>query len=159
MAIDEAAEKDVPELNRIIRASFRDVAERFALTPVNCPTHPSFCSEEWVRAAMGKGVRFFLLEDEGSACGCAALERAKPGVCYLERLAVLPAYRRRGHGGRLVRHVLEQARAARSGSVEIGIIAEQAELRDWYRELGFEETGRKRFEHLPFEVMFMRHPL
>jgi GNAT superfamily N-acetyltransferase len=155
MEIREALERDIPGLNRIIRGSFRDVAERFALTEENCPTHPSFCTADWLEAAFGKGVRFFVLEDDGKDCGCAALERARPEVCYLERLAMLPAYRHRGHGERLVRHVLEEARATKVERVQIGIIAAQTELRDWYLALGFEETGRKRFEHLPFEVAFM----
>ena len=153
--IREASEGDVSLLSGLIRDSFRDVAERFELTPQNCPTHPSFCSEDWVAEAMRKGVRFFLLEEGGSARGCAALERAGPETCYLERLAVLPQWRRRGYGERLVRHAMEEASSAGVGRVEIGIIADQEELRDWYAKLGFAERGRKRFEHLPFEVTFM----
>jgi ribosomal protein S18 acetylase RimI-like enzyme len=153
--IREASARDVPLLAGLIRDSFRDVGERFELTPENCPTHPSFCDEEWVGAAMRKGVRFFLLEDDGMKCGCVALEKAGPEVCYLERLAVLPERRRKGHGERLVLHVLEEARMLEASRVEIGIISDQGELKDWYRELGFEEKGRKRFEHLPFEVTFM----
>jgi len=155
MEIREALERDIPGLNRIIRGSFRDVAERFALTAENCPTHPSFCSAAWLEAALGKGLSFFILEDGESGCGCAALEIAGPQVCYLERLAVLPPYRHRGLGERLVRHVLDEARAVGAERVQIGIIAAQTELRDWYLELGFEDMGSKVFEHLPFEVAFM----
>jgi GNAT superfamily N-acetyltransferase len=155
MDIREASAGDIPLLAALIRDSFRDVAERFALTPESCPTHPSFCSDEWVDTAMGKGVRFFLLEEDGHACGCVALEKAGPDVCYLERLAVLPQCRRKGHGKSLVLHVLEEARGAGAERVEIGIIAARTELRDWYLGLGFAETGKKRLEHLPFEVAFM----
>jgi N-acetylglutamate synthase-like GNAT family acetyltransferase len=157
MDIREASSGDIPLLAALIRDSFRDVAVRFALTPENCPTHPSCCDEEWVEAAMGKGTRFFLLEDGESACGCAALEQAGPDVCYLERLAVLPAQRHKGHGKSLVGHVLEEARGAGVERVDIGIIAAQTELRDWYLGLGFAETEKKRFEHLPFEVAFMSY--
>lgn len=159
MAIREAGRGDVPLLNRLIRESFRDVAERFGLTPDNCPSHPAFGDEARVSAAMDKGTRFFLLEGEGSVRGCAALEAADARVCYLRRLAVLPACRRRGFGSLLVLHVLEQARRMGAERVEIGIIAGQPELAAWYRGLGFEETGRRRFEHLPFEVAFMRRDL
>ncbi|MEW6555252.1 MAG: GNAT family N-acetyltransferase [Actinomycetota bacterium] len=155
MCIREASEKDITELNRVIRASFHDVAERYALTLENCPTHPSFCTEQWIGEAMAAGTWFFILEDGGAVCGCAALERAEPDACYLERLAVLPERRRMGHGKSLVSHVLEEARAAGALRVEIGIIAAQDELRDWYLEQGFRETGRKSFKHLPFEVAFM----
>ncbi len=155
MEIREASERDTGDLNRIIRTSFRDVAERFELTAENCPTHPSLCTQEWLQAAVDKGIRFFILVDGENACGCAAMEYAGVNVCYLERLAVLPPYRHWGFGERLVRHVLDEARVAGTERVEMGIIAAQAELRDWYLGLGFEEMGSRVFEHLPFEVIFM----
>lgn len=153
--IREASSGDIPLLASLIRVSFRDVAERFGLTRENCPTHPSFCTDAWVRKAMEKRVRYFVLESDGSACGCAALERAGEEVCFLERLAVLPAFRRRGYGEVLVRKVMDEARAGGALRLEIGIISEQHELRDWYGKLAFVEKGRKDFEHLPFEVTFM----
>ena len=159
MDIRDAAYGDVPVLARLIRDSFRDVAERFSLTPDNCSTHPSFCTEEWVSSALDKGNRFFLARAEEGPCGCVALEEAGPDVCYLERLAVLPPYRRRGYGRMLVEHVAGEARDAGASRLEIGIIAEQEELREWYVEAGFAEMGRKRFEHLPFEVLFMAREL
>ena len=88
----------------LIRASFADVAGRFDLTPENAPTHPSNCTPEWILTAMGKGVAFLLLESPQGAVGCVAVERADREVCYLERLAVLPEYRRKGHGRELVGH-------------------------------------------------------
>ncbi len=159
MEIRNASTEDIDSLERIIRDSFRDVAERFSLTPENCPTHPSFCTEEWVEAALGKGIRFFLAECGNGPCGCVALEVASPEVCYLERLAVLPSYRRRGYGKELVEHVVREAGEGGARSLEIGIIAEQEDLREWYRKLGFIEKGRKHFEHLPFEVLFMAYRL
>ncbi|MBN2028529.1 MAG: GNAT family N-acetyltransferase [Actinobacteria bacterium] len=155
MEIREAGRVDIPILASLIRDSFRDVAERFELTPENCPTHPSFCVDEWVEKAMDRGVRYFLLELEGVASGCAALERAGDEACYLERLAVLPACRRRGCGGALVAKIEAEAKAAGAQRLEIGIISAQRDLHDWYAERGFGEKGRKSFEHLPFEVTFM----
>ena len=154
--ITDAAADDADRLADVIRRASRDVAERFGVTAENCPKHPSHCTAEWVDAAMGKGVRFYVLESDGAACGCVALEPAKPNVCYLERLAVLPEFRRRGFGAALVRHALEQAKALGAGRVEIGIIAEHTELKSWYARLGFVvEREAVTFEHLPFKVTFM----
>lgn len=153
--IKEATKEDIPLLSRLIRSSFRDVAERFHLTPQNAPKHPSNCTEEWVRTAMDKGNRYFLLEALERPCGCVALERANPQVCYLERLAVLPEVRKRGFGEILVRHAVEEVRKIGDQRLEIGIIAEQSDLRDWYIKRGFVLTHTRRFEHLPFEVAFM----
>lgn len=155
MKIREAGRADVPALASLIRDSFRDVAERFDLTAENCPTHPSLCTDEWVKKAMDKGVSYFLLEIEGSPCGCVALERAEDEVCYLERLAVLPACRRRGYGEALLNRAEGEAKAAGALRLEIGIISAQRDLRDWYAKRGFIEKGRKDFDHLPFEVAFM----
>lgn len=153
--IKEATKGDIPLLTRLIRMSFRDVAERFHLTPQNAPKHPSNCTEEWVRTAMDKGNRYFLLEALERPCGCVALERANPQVCYLERLAVLSEVRNRGFGEILVRHAVEEARKIGAQRIEIGIIAEQSDLRDWYIKRGFVLTHTRRFDHLPFEVAFM----
>ena len=159
MEIREAGWEDISALARIIRDSFRDVAERFSLTPENCPTHPSFSTEERVESALEKGNTFFIAECEEGPCGCAAMEAASPEVCYLERLAVLPPYRRRGYGKKLVEHVMGKAEEAGARSLEIGIIADHEDLRDWYAKLGFTAKGRRIFDHLPFEVLFMTYRL
>jgi len=150
-----ATHDDMDLLASLIREAFRDVAERFNLTPENCPTHPSNCTADWIRSALEKGVLYFILEGGKGPCGCVALERANSHLCYLERLGVLPAFRGQGFGKALVRHALEKAQALGAKNMEIGIISEQKELENWYNRLGFSNKGRKQFKHLPFEVTFM----
>lgn len=156
-AIERGRTEDIDILAGIIRTSFRDVAERFGLTPENCPKHPSNCTAQWVREDMDRGVVYFILESEGIAAGCVALERAEGGECYLERLAVLPDRRRRGLGRALVDHVLTQAGRLGADRVGIGIIAAQTDLKEWYRTRGFVEGETKGFAHLPFRVTFMSY--
>lgn len=139
----------------IIRRSFHDVAVRFSLTQGNCPKHPSNCTATWVESDLERGVQYFILLHKGEPVGCVGLEKADPGLCYLERLAVLPERRRQGFGSRLVRHALSQAKSSGAARVSIGIIAEQAGLKQWYAGLGFVERETKRFPHLPFRVAFM----
>jgi GNAT superfamily N-acetyltransferase len=157
--IHEAGEADVPVLARLIRDAFRDVAVRFALTPENCPKHPSNCTDAWIETDLARGVRYFMLSQAGEPVGCAGLERPNPSVCYLTRLSVLPARRRRGFGRALAEHVLTLARNGGAEKAGIGIIADQTDLARWYSGLGFVDTGTKRFEHLPFVVRFMECPL
>lgn len=146
-------------LVEIIRRSFKDVAERFHLTRDNAPRHPSNCTAEWVQKNMERGVAYFIIENEKHAVGCVALEQANSEVCYLERLSVLPDQRRRGFGKALVEHVLSEAKLLAAKRVDIGIIAEHAELKDWYERLGFIEGESKEFPHLPFRVTFMSYHL
>lgn len=154
-SIRDATQEDVPVIVDIIRNSFSEVAIRFGLTLENCPKHPSNCTSEWIAPALRKGIEYFLLETDGSACGCAALEKAQHEVFYLERLAVLPQFRERGFGKALVEHALARAAAAGAVRVEIGIITDHTELKNWYKAIGFVEIRRSRFQHLPFEVTFM----
>ncbi len=56
IVIREAGSADAEVLANIIRSAFRDVAERFSLTPENCPKHPSNYTTAWVDADLGRGV-------------------------------------------------------------------------------------------------------
>ena len=150
---------DIPTMVQIIRKAFYDVAVRFGLTEDNCPRHPSNCKPDWIEEALTKGVRYFILDSKGLSCGCVALEQAGPEVCYLERLAVLPAKQHRGYGRALVDHALDKAGVSGAHRVDIGIIAAHNELKDWYRKIGFVEQKKATFPHLPFEVLFMSKAL
>lgn len=154
-AIRHATQDDITCLATIIRQASRDVAERFGLTPENCPNHTSNCTAEWVETAFQKGIAYYILESGGTPCGCAALERVSSDVCYLERLAVLPQFRRQGFGEALVNHVCAEAKQLGIKHVEIGTIAENVELSRWYEKLGFRLKNTAQFDHLPFTVAFM----
>ena len=155
--IRAGSQKDIAVLAEIIRSSFRDVADRFGLTQENCPTHPSICTVDWVQRDMNRGVAYFILEDDGLASGCVALEPAGSKLCYLERLGVRPPRRRRGFGRALVEYVLAEAERSGAHCVSIGVIAEQTELKNWYQKIGFVEDETKEFAHLPFRVTFMSY--
>ena len=157
--IRQATFEDAETLARIIRSSFRDVAERFNLEPENAPTHPSNCQPDWVRSDLARGVSYYLLCSHGSEAGCVALEFPSPSVTYLERLGVLPEQRGRGFGAELVRHALRQARAAGASVVSVGVIAEPVELVSWSEHLGFAPTGTRCCPHLPFAVSYLERTL
>ena len=157
--IRDASSSDIPLLTILIRNSFRDVADRFNLTSENCPAHPSNCTTEWVESALKKGIKYYILERANVPCGCVALEQAQPDVFYLERLSVLPKFRRNGLGELLVNHALNEAKKLGAHRVEIGIISDQTELKAWYEKLGFSTKKESRFEHLPFMVTFMSREL
>ncbi len=151
--------QDSAALAETIRTAFRDVAGRFGLTEENCPRHPSNCRADWIEKDMDRGVTYYVLESGGRVAGSVGLERVRPGLCNLERLAVLPDQRKRSFGRALVSHVFTEARKLGCNTVRIGVIADQAELKAWYRELGFVETETRDFAHLPFRVSFMQSSL
>ncbi len=159
LTITTASRDQAGLLAVLIRQSYADVARRFGLTPQNAPTHPSACTADWIAADLGEGVSYFTAVSGNMSVGCVALKKAAPDVCYLMRLGVLPLFRRQGIGHRLTRHVCRQARRADAKEVSVGLIAAQEELAAWYRRQGFEDVDRRRFDHLPFEVLLMRHVL
>ena len=107
--IRKCTKDDLRVLEETIRKSFQNVADRFGLTPVNAPRHPSNCTADWLQKDMNRGVTFFVIENETYIVGCVALELANSEVCYLERLSVLPDHRNRGFGKALVDHVFYEA--------------------------------------------------
>ena len=153
--IREGAGGDVEALVATIRSAFGEVAGRLGLNEQNCPTHASNCTADWIEKDMGRGIRYFVLEIDGRIAGSVALEKVRPGLCNLERLAVLPECRGRGFGKALVEHVLAEAVATGCRDIRIGIIASEAGLKAWYGRLGFIETETRDFAQLPFRVTFM----
>ncbi|MDJ0810443.1 MAG: GNAT family N-acetyltransferase [Desulfobacterales bacterium] len=143
----------------LIRQSYADVARRFAITPQSAPAHPSACTADWIRSDRLEGVRYVVAACGDMLVGCAALKAATAETFYLMRLAVLPLFRRQGIGRRLAQHVCRQARRAGAAEMSVGLIAAQEELAAWYGRLGFEAVARRRFDHLPFEVLLMRRHL
>lgn len=157
--IREALDGEAGMLAELIRKAFRDVADRFGLTPENCPSHPSNCTAEWVDSAFAKGITCFLLEHAGLPYECTAVERAADGVFYLMRLGVLPEHRSKGYGRALVQRAIDRAATQSGARIEDGIIADHTELQKWCDRLGFEVVGVGHFDHLPFTVNYMSRTL
>lgn len=89
--------------------------------------------------------------------GCVGIEDPqKDDTFYIERLAVLPDYRHKRIGRRLMDYAFEKIKSYNGKTVSIGIIDENTVLKEWYKKYGFEETGIKKFDHLPFTVCFLQ---
>ena len=157
MKIVSATREDADLIAAVIRESHRDVARMFAITRENNPKHPSFCATEWVVSDFNRGEEYFLCRAGKTSAGCVAFEQPDSETAYLNRLSVLPGYRRQGIGAALVRHIVAYARSKQVNVVSIGIIAAHEVLKTWYAGLGFIEKDTLRFAHLPFDVTFMHY--
>jgi len=159
MTIFAASTEDAKAIAEIVSLSNKDVAVKFGITKENNPKHPSFYDEAWTLADFERGEAYFLYKINDENAGCVAFEMPNPNVGYLNRLSVLPAYRKRGIGAALVRHVFQYGRTKGVPEISIGIIAKHTDLKNWYKKLGFAENGLKKFPHLPFDVLFMKYDL
>ena len=154
-----ANEKEMENSVKVIADSFCTVAVEFNLTKDNCPTHPSLVTLKQLTEMKRKGLKLFGLFEDDVQVGFAAVEKKKHKVFNLEKLAVLPEYRHKGYGGKLVEFAAEYAKNAEGEKLSIGIINEHTVLKKWYAAKGFKETSVVKFEHLPFTVCFMEKTL
>lgn len=159
MAIVQAERKDCELLASIISKSNKDVAELFDLNINIAPKHPSFCTPEWISADFDRGQQYFLFKDNGISKGCVAIEQPNDETAYLNRLSVLPEFRNKGIGSTLVHHVIEFSKDKNVINISIGIIAEHEELKRWYSNHQFKLGSLQKFDHLPFNVLFMHYEI
>lgn len=139
----------------VIRKAFATVARDLCLNKTNCPTHASFITLDKLKELKQKGAQFFGLFTSRQQVGFVALEKVNNNLYYLEKLAILPALRHRGYGSMLVDHIVKQAKHLKAKSISIAIIDRHTILKNWYKKLGFRQTGKKDFAQLPFTVCFM----
>jgi diamine N-acetyltransferase len=145
----------------LIRQSFKTVASDFQLTQDNCPSHPSLISDKKLKEMFEKGVVMFKWNEGAKTVGFVAIEQSdlsKPWW-YIEKLSVLPEYRHKGIGERLMHFAIEEIERRGGTHISIALIDEQTILKDWYTKLGFSNVASKKFEHLPFGVCFMEFEL
>ncbi|OGO21635.1 MAG: hypothetical protein A2Z28_08085 [Chloroflexi bacterium RBG_16_51_9] len=140
---------------RVIRNSFKTVARELGFTRETFPNHPSFFTVARLKEMKSRGAAFFGLFLGEIQIGFIAVEPADKGVFYIERLAVPPSYRHGGYGAKLVGFAIDYIRKNKGKKVALGMINEQAGLKDWYKKLGFREVSTQKFPHLPFTVCFM----
>lgn len=140
---------------RVIRNSFRTVADEFSLTRENAPAHPSFFTLSRLNQMINRGAKSFGLFLGDKQIGFIAVEPAQDNVFYIERLAVLPAYRHGGYGAKLVNFAISYIRTHKGKKAALGMINESTILKDWYKKLGFKEIRTQKFPQLPFTVCFM----
>jgi len=140
---------------RVIRDSFITVANEFNLTKENAPTNPAFIEMETLQAIKQQGIEMYGAYIDNNIIGFVAIEKSSEDLYYIEKLAVLPEYRHKGYGARLIDFVVETVKKAGGKKISIGIINENKVLKDWYIRNGFSVTGIKKFSHLPFNVCFL----
>ncbi|HEV2691169.1 MAG TPA: GNAT family N-acetyltransferase [Bryobacteraceae bacterium] len=121
---------DIEAITRLINTAFQ--VERFFLD------QDRIASEE-VRARMNKG-RFVLSEDDSALAGCVYIE-PQGERAYLGLLSVDPSRQRTGLGTQLMAAGEDDARAAGCRFMDLLIVNLRLELPDYYRRLGYMETG------------------
>ncbi|MDE3135886.1 MAG: GNAT family N-acetyltransferase [Acidobacteriota bacterium] len=82
--------------------------------------------------------RFLVLVDDAKIAGCVALESYGPDLAEIRSIAIEPAAHGKGHGGRLLRAAMREAR--RRGYVRVFAVTHAA---DFFLRHGFETVDRR----------------
>ena len=139
----------------IIRKSFFTVAEEFALTENNCPSHTAFMTIDKLEKQFDGNRAMFLFYQDAVPVGYFSLAKCNDNEWELNNLAVLPDYRNSGYGKEMVEFAVATVKSYGGNKISIGIIEENVKLKDWYLKLGFKHISTRKFEHLPFTVGLM----
>ncbi len=140
---------------KVIRNSFKTVAEEFGLTRQNAPTHPSFLTVRWLKEKKSDDVKFFGLFLGDKQNGFIIIEKENKRTYWLEKLAVLPASRHGGYGVKLIGFAIDYIREHGGKKVALGMMNEHTVLKNWYKKLGFKVVTTRKYPHLPFSVSYM----
>jgi len=148
-----------PELSAaadVIRASFATVAKDFGITEQNCPKHTAFVTTaERLQTHYNWGWLMYGMYENERLVGYASISKEAEGAYELHNLAVLPDYRHKGYGKRLLGHCQMKVKELGGDKITLGMIEENTVLKNWYASNGFIHTRTKKIEQFPFTSGFM----
>lgn len=126
----EAVDEDVQTLVAVVRAAFEEYQGQ--LDP---PSGAHSETVETFRQKLTTG-HAAVVEIGGDIAGCVFYE-AGNDFMYLDRLAVLPAYRRQGLGRKLIEYVEAQARTLGLKRMRLGVRVVLKGNRAYYERMGY----------------------
>jgi GNAT superfamily N-acetyltransferase len=129
LVIRAAGPGDLPDVERITDAAFGPYIERIGDRPVPM--------DEDYAALIGAGAVRVAVQDGVVVGHCVLLPQ--PGHLLLDVVAVDPAWRGRGVGGRLIAHA-EEVAASGHGRIELYTHRLMTENIELYRHLGYREV-------------------
>lgn len=159
--IKEIDRNDVAECVNVIRESFATVADEFGFTALNAPRFTAFATTEerlyW--HLDGEHRPMYAFYDNGKIVGYYSLLLQHNNECELNNLCVVPTYRHKGIGEKLLKNAFKSAQELNCNKINIGIVEENKVLRDWYESFGFVHTGTQKFDFFPFTCGYMEKDL
>ena len=159
--VREMAQEEIPECVEVIRKSFQTVADRFGFTPENAPRFTAFATDEnrLMYQYFIEKRPMYVFAQRGQIVGYYSILPGADGSAELNNLAVLPEFRHKGIGAKLLEDCFAKVRMLGIGKLKIGIVEENEELRKWYEQFGFVHTGTEKYDFFPFTCGYMEKQL
>ena len=142
---------------KVLNEAFGTVAKEFGLTQENCPTNSAFITSDELKAQLTENREFYICKHNSEIVGFIAIEESltESDTFYIEKLAVIPAYRHAGIGLRLMNFAANRIAELGNKRISVALINSNTVLKNWYAGQGYTEVLVKSFERLPFDVCFM----
>lgn len=137
IAFRDAVEADLPEIVRLL------ADDRFGRGRERDETPLPECYARGFRAMLAQGGRLILAEQDGAVVGCLqfnvlhGVSQQGQSRAQVEGVRVDSARRGGGIGAALMRHVMEEARAAGCGVMQLTTRTDRTEAQGFYARLGF----------------------
>ncbi|MBO4886309.1 MAG: GNAT family N-acetyltransferase [Clostridia bacterium] len=159
--IREVRREEIPACVDLIKRSFLTVADEFGFTEENAPGFTAFATtdEKLFRQMDSERRPMYVFVENGVLCGYYSLLIQENDECELNNIAVLPEYRHKGIGKKLLEHSCLIARDNGCRMMNIGIVEENKRLRKWYEENGAIHVGTRKYDFFPFTCGYMKKPL
>lgn len=137
------------------------MADEFGFTEENAPGFTAFATtdEKLFRQMDSERRPMYVFVENGVLCGYYSLLIQENDECELNNIAVLPEYRHKGIGKKLLEHSCLIARDNGCRMMNIGIVEENKRLRKWYEENGAIHVGTRKYDFFPFTCGYMKKPL
>ena len=148
---------DISKCVEVIRDSFLTVADEFGITEENAPRFTAFSvNEERLLWQMDTECRpMYAFYENGAIIGYYSLLLQENCECELNNLCVLPSYRHKGIGEKLLKSAFDEAEKSGCAKINIGIVEENTVLKKWYESFGFVHTKTEKYDFFPFTCGYM----
>ena len=151
--LDEA---DLETAAQVIRESFAATANDFDLTIDNCPTNGAFTQAKHLMNDLENGNQLFGVYLGKKMIGFFELVYHEDQQADLEKVSIIPSERGKNYGKLILNRAKEIAYNNQMETINIGIIKENKDLKNWYQKMGYQIVCSQNFSHLPFEVLYLR---
>ena len=158
--IREINENEFKEAVEVITKSFMTVADEFGFTRENAPRFVAFATDE-ERLCFFKYVQhrpMYGFFDGDRMVGYYNLCVNKK-ECELGSLSVIPEYRHKSIGRKLLEDSLSKASGYGCTIMKLSIVEENKILRKWYEDQGFIHTGTVKYVFFPFTCGYLEKNL
>ena len=153
--IQEIKEEELAKCLKVIRESYNLVAEQFKLTKENCPKrgHADLTLEELKKQYID-GIKMYGYYDNNIIVGFISL-KLKDDSVKIKDIVILPNYQNKGIGTKMLNYAKKKTLEYNKSKIELGMIADNKKLKEWYEHNDFILTSTHQFPEAPFVTGYM----